>query len=335
MLAFQWHVTDRCHGLCAHCYGEKFDKTGEFSLSEAETALNRLSEAVPAGSSLCPTLTGGEPFLLPHFNDLLGLMDKYASISQYSIISSGADLNTSLADRLADSPKLSDVKISCEAASAAANDLIRWEGSFEAVLQSSRMLSERNIPVHLMTTVSSVNYREIPELIELIHSKKLYGLIVERFVPVQGSHSLLQPPEPSEWLYVAYDLLHYADIMLPAHSLAPFRAFWLLCNPVKSSSKPRLDGAYCNLGMNSMALVPGGDIFPCRRLPITAGNIFRDKCPDIFRKLKTYRSSNIKHRLADGMCRHCPESRCSGCRAMARAINGDYLADDPGCLKCL
>lgn len=64
------------------------------------------------------------------------------------------------------------------------------------------------------------------------------------------------------------------------------------------------------------------------------GNIKKDNLEDIWINNKVLKELRDKNALKDS-CSQC-ESRfiCGGCRARAYTITGDYLAGDPGCIKC-
>jgi len=72
-------------------------------------------------------------------------------------------------------------------------------------------------------------------------------------------------------------------------------------------------------------------VLPCRRLHVPIGNV-RD---DSLRQL--WATSEVLQALRDrsfykGKCAHCSRwANCRGCRAIAHAVTGDYLAEDPGC----
>jgi radical SAM protein with 4Fe4S-binding SPASM domain len=93
----------------------------------------------------------------------------------------------------------------------------------------------------------------------------------------------------------------------------------------------RLQGALCNLGDESMALMPDGTVYPCRRLPIAVGNVLKEPFETILPRLKRYAAPRIARDLRGSLCGMCGVKGCAGCRALARALTGDLLSDDPQC----
>jgi radical SAM protein with 4Fe4S-binding SPASM domain len=99
-------------------------------------------------------------------------------------------------------------------------------------------------------------------------------------------------------------------------------------SPYKSHNAPAVNG--CTAGYNSLAIESNGDVYICRRLPIVIGNIMKDDLAtswnsEVLQKLRN--RDNLK-----GKCGRCAYRwQCGGCRGIAYAFTGDYLAEDPYC----
>ncbi|MCG2778337.1 MAG: SPASM domain-containing protein, partial [Desulfobacterales bacterium] len=83
----------------------------------------------------------------------------------------------------------------------------------------------------------------------------------------------------------------------------------------------------------ALTIMHDGTIYPCRRLPTPIGNALTDSffkvwyTSEVLWNVRNH--NNIKGKCAD--CELIPV--CRGCRAMAYALTGDYLAEDPQCWK--
>ena len=91
----------------------------------------------------------------------------------------------------------------------------------------------------------------------------------------------------------------------------------------------------CPAGITYLSLRPNGDVYPCPFLQIKAGNIREQSLSEIW-----YGSEHLKklrnRSLLKGKCGECEyRETCGGCRGRAYACNGDFLAEDPVCLKDL
>jgi radical SAM protein with 4Fe4S-binding SPASM domain len=76
--------------------------------------------------------------------------------------------------------------------------------------------------------------------------------------------------------------------------------------------------------------MPEGEVFPCRRFPISIGNLLDRPLKEIWEQSELIRTLRQKENLK-GKCGRCPIRDCRGCRSLAFALTGDYLAEDPHC----
>jgi len=90
----------------------------------------------------------------------------------------------------------------------------------------------------------------------------------------------------------------------------------------------------CGAGWSGLSVLSDGTVYPCRRLPIPIGNIKEGFSSLMVNNpiLQDLRDFDKMRKNADG-CIHIPY--CRGCRAIAYATTGDYLAKDPMCYEKL
>jgi radical SAM protein with 4Fe4S-binding SPASM domain len=180
-----------------------------------------------------------------------------------------------------------------------------------------------------MLTLSRRNAASIADLLALARDRGASGVIYERFVPLgRGlgmSGDLLGPPE---WRAALHAIAVAAGVDAEPEDLLPYRAFWVETRP--DAAEP-LRGALCNLGRDSMCLMPDGTVYPCRRLPAAVGNVLGEPFEAIRERLAAYAPFAIRPRLSGAACGACDVPGCTGCRALALAVTGDLLADDPQC----
>jgi MoaA/NifB/PqqE/SkfB family radical SAM enzyme len=81
-----------------------------------------------------------------------------------------------------------------------------------------------------------------------------------------------------------------------------------------------------------MALLPDGSVFPCRRLPLPQGNVLEEPFEAILARLAGWAPEALGPGLHGMACGLCGVEGCVGCRALALALRGDALADDPQCV---
>ena len=325
---FQWRLSDRCNLRCAHCYQDDFGPASERPLAD----LCRMADAVLgglAGREVSVNLTGGEPLLLPGLPGLLAHLAGHANLREVSVITNGTVTAAPVLEALARAERLRFLKVSLEAADEAANDRVRGAGNLSRV-RRNLALYRRVVgrPVVLMMTLGRHNLDGVAGMAALAREVGAAGVIYERFVPLgQGQGMRDQVLGPAGWARAVAAVLAAAGSAAEPDELLAHRAFWLWTD---GRAEP-LDGATCNLGDGSMALMPDGTVFPCRRLPIPVGDVRSTPFPEILARLREYAPSALAPRLTGGLCGLCGVEGCAGCRALARALTGDVLADDPQC----
>jgi len=324
---FQWHITERCNKSCLHCY-QNGHPLRELPLADLELILKFMDKALTKWDRLGSlSFTGGEPFVRQ--NDLFTLMDKVDhidSIAYYDILTNGSLISDDITRVLKSHRKLRRMQVSLEGSSPAINDAIRGEGSYHETLAAIRRMKKHGLTVSVMTTVSRINRHDIPSLIELLDSEGVDTFSIERLIPEgRGTvlrHQLLSPQELKELYESVY------EIALQKHTM-----HILLYRPLFTLVAPDdiYVGALCSAGNNALTIMPDGTVYPCRRLPIPIGNVLRDGLFAIWYNSEVLWKIRNPSNLG-GKCRDCYLlANCRGCRAMAYACTGDYMAGDPQC----
>lgn len=331
MFGFQWHLTDRCNRRCRHCYQENFDYgAGEASPAERRQLAAAILDVIP-DEQVSINLTGGEPLLLPDLLELMQYLETFANLADVNIITNGTIHDSGLIKALGTFSRFAMFKMSLESGDRQINDSIRGAGSLELLRQSIplyKQLSAR--PVSLMMTLSRANAETIAETVEFARKAGAAGIMFERFVPLGAGQAMSEAVLTAEdWYQAIVAIGQVAGLEVDPDDLAACRAFWLWLD---REPEDALDAALCNLGSESMALMPDGTVFPCRRLEIPVGNLLKEPFAVIRDRLAEWDCSRIRPRLHGDICGVCQFEDCPGCRALARALTGDPLADDPQCV---
>jgi radical SAM protein with 4Fe4S-binding SPASM domain len=339
---FQWHITDRCNLRCPHCYQEEYNSKSELSLLDLRKIANQITIALKKWKMKGRiALTGGEPFLKGELFPLMEYLEQDESIWRIGILTNGVLIDQNIINRLKEFKKLYYVQISLDGATKETNDFIRGKGSFEKAIESFRILHKNGIKTRLMYTVHKKNYHEVPSLIDLAIDENITTITIERFVP-EGKGA-----EHKEWFLSKDDIYRlFKEILNRAESeyekgtplkIIKYRTLWAMLDPdrTKKSDVPlEIDiGGMCSIGIDSITIMPDGTVLPCRRLPIPIGNLLSDSIFKIWYTSDTLWKIRNKNNLK-GKCNKCELiPRCSGCRAIAYAMTGDYLSEDPQCWK--
>ena len=276
----------------------------------------------------CIHVTGGEPLLKPELFHLLDHLDQQSVVEELGIITNGLLIDREMMRRLFDFPKLKKIKISLDGADAETNDAIRSKGAFEKVMQNLSLIrKEKRIEIILMFTVMKKNFRSLPFLFKLCQDIGIDGLIIERFIPLgRGREVMDEVLRKEEWEEMIGMLLNFFSAEEEERSFLPYQAFQISF----SGEEPELSGAPCVIGVDGLCIMPEGNVFPCRRFPVSIGNLLETPLRQIWEQSDILEELRKKENLK-GKCGRCGIKDCRGCRSLVFALTGDYLAEDPHC----
>jgi radical SAM protein with 4Fe4S-binding SPASM domain len=325
----QWHITNLCNLRCRHCYQGNFTKEEDLDWGGLkEVSGNILSTLQAWEDKACIHLTGGEPLLKPELFSLLEYLDHQPGVEELGIITNGLLLNDEILDRLSAVRKFKSVKISLDGADAQVHDRIRSAGNFDRVVEKiSRVRARGSFDVNLMFTVMRSNLESLPAFLRLGEELRVDGLIIERFIPLgRGREVRNEVLGKEHWHSMLKALFAYFSMELEEDEIPPYQAFQVSFR----GEEPQLLGAPCVLGTEGFCVMPNGDVFPCRRFPLTIGNLRQDSLKNIWENGAVLNRLRRKENLK-GKCGPCKEENCTGCRSLAFSLTGDYLAEDPHC----
>ncbi len=286
------------------------------NLARLTSFAEAIFSALPKGE-VSINLTGGEPLLMPELIPLLTHLQSYPNLKEVNIITNGTIAEPTLLDRLGGMVKLNRIKISLEAGDEAINDRIRGAGSFRRVMDNLPLFHRHTArSIVLMITLAKYNLNQIEPIVGVAKEQGLAGVIFERFVPLGRGHRLAtQRLSAADWRTAVASIARVAGLDdVPPAELAEFRAFWLEIGPDGDTS---LQGARCNLGNQSMALMPDGTVFPCRRLPVVLGRLGEQPFGELSNALTRFDRANPIHSFLRAGGSPDGEGACLGCRAIA------------------
>ena len=325
---FQWHITERCNRRCRHCYHSTYESVGELTAEQLLDVAARIEAALAAWDRRgAVSLTGGEPWL--RGREVVELIDRFSAggrVDRVDLLSNGVLLDDVACAQLAQRPLLRRVQVSIEGASATTHDAIRGAGSFVETRSAVRRLKRHGLTVSVMMTVSRHNAHEVDAVLDLLAGWDVDVFAVDRFIP-EG-----QAEQSTAWLLSADEV---REVFGRVHSWGTTHQVprTLMYRPLFClvDGDSQHVGAMCSVGVNALTILHDGTIYPCRRLPLPLGNVLRDSLHDIWYSSpvlwQARDPANLKGRCAS--CDHVPV--CRGCRAMAMAVCGDWLEQDPQC----
>jgi MoaA/NifB/PqqE/SkfB family radical SAM enzyme len=295
LFGIQWHVTDLCEGRCRHCYQDVFTASADLPFSTLERIADALFTALPH-RAVRVTVTGGEPLLWPPLFRFLTMLAERPGCTGLDLVSSGLGADHALMEDLAGIEKLQTVKLSIEAADPTINDAVRGRGHqarFKEILP--RWQAAFGDRLVLMMTLGRHNLDQIEPTALWAADAGCGGLIIERFVPL-GRGRVMAEAALNEEDWRAATRRIAASAKIEEEALLGHRAFWLRF----SGGTPEVATADCQLGRDSMAILPDGTVLPCRRLPPPVGKLPKDDLLEILDRLDAVAS---KMKCSQAECR--------------------------------
>jgi radical SAM protein with 4Fe4S-binding SPASM domain len=335
----QWHITDACNLRCRHCYQNTYSNKNDLSLIELKSIAGEiLSTFSEWGKKGDISITGGEPFLRKDLLEFLSYLDESPDTNYLDILTNGTLIEENTLKKIKRIKKFKYIQISLDGSTPKIHDKIRGHGSHEKAINAIKRLVRNGIEVRVMYTLQKSNLSDVPKMIDLAIKEMISGITFERIVPNlsddrQKEIALTQ----NDVKYIYQYISKRSDIEFSNNNplkILKFRPLWVLIDPCRSNDGSNLKtelGALCSIGLDGICILPNADVLACRRLPVVIGNLRTDSLKKIWTTSKLLWEIADKRNLK-GKCKNCEYiPRCSGCRAMAFAYTGDYLAEDPHC----
>ena len=240
--------------------------------------------------------------------------------------SNGGRLSARQAAQLADSG-VGRFQVSLDGMRAAHDRLRRWPGLFDRVQDTIDAVAGLGVPVHVCCTITRLNVAELEEFAAFVATRPVRRINFSRYVPTGRGTGLLDIDD-ADWRAVMQRCMALRDTYAGQLEITTHLAQQILVDPCVADM-PGFIG--CQAAMGQGCVTATGDVLPCVLLPIRMGNVRQRPFADI------WRDSPVGVRLRDrselnGACETCVlRDQCGGCRAVAYARTGNYLAADPRC----
>jgi len=341
-----WNLTDACNLKCKHCYQKAgLQRPDELSTSEKLRVVEELADA----GVVSIAFSGGEPLMARDFFEVAQKIKEKGM--HLAIATNGTLITKDIAKKLR-SLGVDYIEVSLDFPDAERHDEFRGvDGAFEKTLQGIRNCVTEGIYTCIATTVTRLNFQDVPEIIDLAKRLNVKRFIAFNFIPSgRGADSFdidLTPEEREQLLKRLFNenrggeievlstAPQYARVSLESSggvNVAPTH-FYIGEASWNLKVLAEFIGG-CGAGRLYCALQPNGDVSPCVFMPnLTVGNLRETSFMNIWHRsdvLVKLRDRNQLH----GNCGLC-EYRfiCGGCRARAFAYFNDVLEQDPGCIR--
>lgn len=316
-----WLATNGCNARCLHCSSNSTRRSpDELTTAEAKDLMTQFAQVGVVDLAV----SGGEPLLRP---DLFGVISHARALGiSVGIGSNGARLTARQAAQLAASG-VGRFQVSLDGMRDAHDRLRRWPGLFDRVQHTIDTVARLGVRVHVCCTITQLNVAELEEFVAFIATRPVRRVNFSRYVPTGRGTGVLDIDDAA-WQDVMRRCTALRDAYSGRLEITTHLAQQILVDPCVTRMRGFIG---CQAAMGQGCVTATGDVLPCVLLPIPMGNIRMHPFAEI------WRDSPVAARLRDrsalrGVCRTCAlRERCGGCRAVAYARTGDYLATDPRC----
>lgn len=330
-LKLQWHITERCNLRCSHCYQENYGGE-ELSFTQLVGILDQYKNLLQTWKSETGrrvpghvSVTGGEPFLRKDLFDLMKLLSSKKDLFTFSLMTNGYFIDEKIAKKLR-KLGLRSVQVSIEGKKGT-HDQIRGTGSYERAVSALTYLVKEKIRTFLSFTVHRGNFQDFPEVAKLGKELGVSRVWSDRLIPCGSGTNLkgLTIDETKEYFKIMYETRKkiqrrwFRRTKFPMHRSLQF---------LVAGGRPH----QCTGGETLVTVMPNGDLYPCRRMPIRVGNLLETPLAEL------YNGSELLWKLRDRNlvnkgCEECFYSHLcrGGLKCLSYAVTGDPFTADPGC----
>ena len=349
--AVNWSITGRCNYNCKHCFmaADNAQPTWEFSRDEWMKTLDELDKCGVQSVNL----TGGEPMLHPDFMEIMREIHRRGMEVHY-INTNGAFITAGMLGAFREMGANPLLKISFDCLGH--HDWMRGRaGAEQRALRAIDLCKEHGFRVRVQTCIHRLNIGALYDTAVFMAEKG-----VEEMRIIRTTESLRWKENAGD---ACLDVDEYYDRMLEftekyaATGLPMEIDIWQFLQFFPKDRtyhyRPVLGGCHsfrdsapmCRSNRGMIAINSDGSLVPCNQMSgyfekhgWDLGNVKRDGLQPLLQDSDYLRSvtcpiSKVFEHNAE--CAACPYNRlcCSGCRAIATVLTGDFWGIDPS--KCL
>lgn len=347
-----WETTQACDLACLHCRASAQPLRDERELTtwEGESVLRQVSEM---GTPIF-VLSGGDPLKRPDLYDLISI-GAGLGLRMATIPAATRTMTEDVVRRLKEAGT-SQMAVSLDFPRAGLHDGFRGAaGSFARAIQAIGWAHAHDLPVQINTTLCGESAPHLEEMVGFVKSLGVVFWEVFFLVPMgRGSALRGLTARQCELLFgILYQAQKEAGFLVKITEAPHYRRYVAQRERAEAgggatrargdlpSQLMRTEGPGHTIGLAPQGVNSGngfmfishtGEIYPSGFLPISAGNVRRDRLADVYRDAPLFRELR-RPASFQGVCGACEfNTICGGSRSRALALTGNHLASDPWCL---
>ncbi|HST22424.1 MAG TPA: radical SAM protein [Blastocatellia bacterium] len=312
LFSAHWELTYRCNEQCSHCYLDVLppnqDVPGELSTEECFRVIDEIVEL----GALNLLLSGGEILARRDFFQIA----EYARSKRLllRLFTNGILITPQVADQLAALHPYG-IEISLYGSDPETHDRItQRERSWELTIRALKLLRERGVRTKMKVPLMRENYGQLREL------EKLADELGAEF-----RYDTTITPKDNGSLSPLKHRLTYGQLV------EVFRE--VLVADAWATRRVSPDARTCGITLNSIAIDPYGNVFPCVQTRELAGNVREQSLKKIWEESIVWKELGNLTISELPVCRECElVNLCVRCHGLAQVEDGDLYG--PALANC-
>lgn len=301
-------LTKQCNLNCLHCGSAcpNSKPSGEFTSLEWEDLIRQLKKL---GASKI-VFSGGEPTLKDGFENIIAYTKGVGL--KFGIITNGFAVGKSLAKTIANNKPFA-VGVSIDGLKATHNLIRRNNESWQRAFGTISNLQELGVQVCVVSTVSKLNYQELPKLAELLYLAEIDSWQLQLAMPSGRMRSHQDKLITEQDFRTVCEYVVSFKKSYPSLNIQAADCFGLA--PVGSIRSDEWQG--CSAGIASVGIDSFGNVLPCLSLQsaVLCGNIREKELKNIW---ETSDGFDFNRRFNA----ECVKGKCQGCESLSHCRGG-------------
>ncbi|MBR9703807.1 radical SAM protein [Candidatus Pacearchaeota archaeon] len=334
----QWDSTDNCNLRCKHCYhGGKDSHIQTRDLMSIDKVYSMIDDLDNTASKwdMRPriAISGGEPLKRLDLYDILRYTQDKEMIT--NLLTNGTLLSRRKSKDIKELG-INTIQVSIDGIPETHNEIRGREYAFDRAVEGINNASSEKIEVVVSMTATKKNQHEFEEVIQIAYEAGAKRVGFKTYVPSVelGSNDPLYLDSSEIFKLITHtnELTEKYDGKIQIlHSDVLFQILEPDNELIDDAKKEDKFLWGCAAGYRSLSVLSDGTVYPCRRLPVSIGNISEGITKlvldsEVMQDLRDMRKMR-ENTLCDKVV------HCRGCRAISYAVTGDYMAKDPMCFK--
>lgn len=299
-------ITHRCNLRCPHCYLQGAIQQKEMSFRQVQKMLDDLAN----NGVLFLIITGGEPLLRRDFSKIITYAREKGFIM--GLFTNGTLLSKEIVSKIS-KLKFNFIRISLYGDNPEISDeFTKVEGAFRSTLKGIKYCRDQGINIIVQIVITKHNFHRLSQMVNLCNDLGIPYRISGFITPTYSGNNApihLRLDRDSLKTLFKFQIRNQKNNQINV-------------SPSFINEKDFYDKlGICSAGIRTFVVLPNGDIYPCFKLRIKAGNIRKQNFGIIWQKSKVL---NWLRGLKSSMlqdCRKCElkdfcKAKCPGLALM-------------------